>query len=299
MKNDTMRPVDRGEGLYRFSADRFGREPWALKDDFDYPRLVILLHGFTKHGGYLRELAEFLEGSSYRTFIFNYSSYRGIEFAAETLADYVSTYDRQSRGLLSANRFFLACHSMGGLVARSASLREEFRPLVRGIVMLGTPNDGCFPNSKLLDFLIRYGEHLAGPIPGARTRACRAARQMIKKDRGAADRPYIDELNDLWRRTSNCPPCLSVSGGLPYLQISDVNAVLNSFLNKRAQAMIGKQDNDGLVAEASVDLRRFSGMGDGDYLHLNSYPDYSQRNHTALKETQSIALKVVDWLDER
>jgi pimeloyl-ACP methyl ester carboxylesterase len=286
--------AQRRRGLYRFDANR-----WAQPEDFDHQRAVILLHGFTADGDYLRTIGEFLEACGYRALTFEYNSLPGIEYAAKSFAECLSGFDGLSNCLLSRNRVLLVCHDMGGLVARAVVLRAHIRPLVRGMVMLGTPNDGCFPHDLMLGFLVEYGHHIAGPLLGAQAESSMSAKQLTKRDRDGA-KPYIDQLNDQWLNTSDWVPCLSVSGGMPHLEVFK-SPRRNRIANRAIQMFIGHSRNDGLVAESSVDMHAFMGdeAGGDRYRHLNSYTDYPDVNHTDLKENQSVAIEVVQWLNQR
>lgn len=293
MSSEVQRLVRTGDTLLRLTDLK-----WADPNDFRAERTVILIHGFTSHGYYLQELGDFIQSFGYQVFIFNYNSFRGISIAADSLKDFLNRYDRKLKGVISANRVFLVAHSMGGLVARVLALDSGVGRMVRGIAMLGTPNDGCFPSARWLSYLIQYGEHLSGFMPEASSAACLSAKECIKADTDR-ERPLIDRLNDRWAvQSMSCPPSMSASGGKRFLTLSR-NKLKNWLANQMIQAEIGDQDNDGLVTEKSVDMQSAITLKpDHQYRHFNSYPYYLDLNHTSLTQNQTLALEVVGWLDQ-
>jgi hypothetical protein len=80
--------------------------------------------GFTSHGRYLEKLAENIAGYGFCSVLFNYDSYLGIDTAAEALATRLDLI----RGPLQLD----------------ASLSEA----LRGVVLLGTPNQGALAQSQ-------------------------------------------------------------------------------------------------------------------------------------------------------
>jgi pimeloyl-ACP methyl ester carboxylesterase len=287
MSLDARSAIKAGDALIRVEDLK-----WAQPKDFMARDLVIIVHGFTAHGGYLQEIGRFIEQFGYQVFIFNYNSFRGLRRASESLADFLSRYDKLSDGAISRNRIFVVGHSMGGLVARHLALIPEAAKLMRGIVMLGTPNDGCFPSARWLSFCIQYGEYLSQLMPEAANPACLSSKELIKADK--ASTPIIDALNEVWSR-SDLPPSISISGGKRYLVVSG-NPLKNWIANRQIQAEMADNANDGLVTESSVDMSGwFETGGQRDYIHFNRYPYYQDLNHTHLKENQTLALEIIDW----
>jgi esterase/lipase len=257
---------------------------------------VILIHGFTAHGKYLKKLGSFIQALGYKAFIYNYNSYRGIYKASESLRDYLMRYDRMSGGAITENRLFLIAHSMGGLVARLLAINHETAGMIRGIIMLGTPNNGCFPSTRWLSHFIQYGEYLSEVMPEASNPACLSAKELVKADT-TTTRPLIDSLNEIWSTSPACPPTMTISGGKRHLAISK-SMLKNWIANKQIQAEMKDEENDGLVTERSVNMHKSTLISTHHkYTHFNSYPYYYDLNHTNLKENQTLALEIVEWLN--
>jgi Serine aminopeptidase, S33 len=258
--------------------------------------LAILIHGFTSHGKYLVELGSDLKEWGIHTFLFNYNSYRGIHVAANVLKDLVRTYNINTGGEISRKKLFLIAHSMGGLVARKFALDPEVRGIVRGIIMLGTPNKGAFEGNRLLQYFVTYGEYLSKKImPDARVPTCVSGQQLIKADNPGGV-PFIDQLNEDWKKYNDHPPVLTISGGKRSLELFS-NPIKNGWANRQIQKAMGNRPNDGLVAEDSVNISTDS-VNDR-YRHLNSYHGYSDLNHTNLVANQLIAGTILNWIKER
>src|SRR5207237_597892 len=105
---------------------------------------------------------------------------------------------------------------------------------------------------------------------------------------------YIDDLNRRWRNSTR-PRTLTISGGLRRLDLAK-DLRLNNRLNAQLQKLLGDRDNDGLIPEASVDMR---GVGvdpeDPAYAHWNDYSYYKTLNHSNLIFHQRHALKIARW----
>lgn len=288
MAEESISAVNSGDELLRVVDLQ-----WVVGNDFTHQNVVILVHGFTANGKYLVKLGSFLNNNGFQALLFNYNSYRGISKAADSLADYLIRYENQTSGLISKNRVYLIAHSMGGLVARGVVMNAKVKSMIRGIVMLGTPNGGCFSHKKWLASLIEYGEYLSAVMPPASTPACKSAIELTKAD---LPTPFLSLLNNYWENSSNCPPTISISGGRKYLEISKNN--LRNFLANRAlQRMMQGQENDGLVLENSVNLNSSVRIGPThQYTHFNNYPYYPDLNHSYLKDNQSLALEIIQWL---
>lgn len=292
MSSEVQQIVRTGDALLRITDLK-----WAEPADFKAVRIVIMIHGFTSHGYYLQELGNFIRSFGYQVFIFNYNSFRGISRASDSLKDFLVRYDRNLEGRISASGVFLVAHSMGGLVARTLALDSEGGRMLRGIAMLGTPNNGCFQSTRWLSYFIQYGEHLTGFMPEAGNPACLSAKECIKAD-GGAQASLVDRLNDTWEKSSSCPSSISISGGKRFLAVSR-NKLKNWLANQMMQAEIGDEDNDGLVTDKSVNMQSAITLNPSHkYMHFNSYPYYRDLNHTNLTQNQTLGLEIVDWLDK-
>jgi hypothetical protein len=193
---------------------------------------------------------------------------------------------------------------MGGLVARRFAIDNDTKKFVRGIVMLGTPNNGVLQKrlkdediKRLINFLIDAGEALAGVIPEAKVASCLATTELLKIDRNES-KPMIDILNNDWRQACELPPTLSVSGGENFLYFgkSEFN---NKLKNKIIQQLIGDTNNDGIVTENSVNMTSFLAMCTPErYNHCNSYVDYSTTNHNSIHLNQRVMLEILIWLQQ-
>ena len=110
-----------------FGDELFKNSTWTRATDFDFDHAenVILIHGFTAHGLYMKSLASTFDAYGFNSFVFNYDSYRGIESAAKSLnallfeINNLSKIRTLSEGVLAQRKCSLVCHSMGGLVARA------------------------------------------------------------------------------------------------------------------------------------------------------------------------------------
>lgn len=272
---------------------------WASASDFNSNKVIILIHGFTAHGKYLITLGKYFQRNGFQVLLYNYNSYKGIEKIAETLQGLLNNFESSS-GLVTRNRFFVVAHSLGGLVARRLVLYPWLAPTVRGIVMLGTPNNGCFRDERILEYILAYGQYIGDALMVTNV-ACKTARELIKNDAPrtvlSLTQGIIDRLNRDWKRNHHVPPSLTISGGMPSLPFSK-NPRLNWAANHTIQKAMRREANDGLVQEKSVDLTALVyPKGSANYSHNNSYPEYPNINHSNLKENQSIALKVVSWLN--
>jgi pimeloyl-ACP methyl ester carboxylesterase len=89
-------------------------------------------------------------------------------------------YNILTDGEVKKKKLFLIAHSMGGLVARAFAMDPEAREFIRGIIMLGTPNNGAFPDHRILRYFVHYGEHISKrAMPEARMFTCLSAKQLI------------------------------------------------------------------------------------------------------------------------
>lgn len=130
--------------------------------------LVILLHGMGRTRVSFGRMKQDLEAAGWRTARFSYpSTRRSMDEHAAWLESLINSLhqDRQ------ASEIYFVTHSLGGIVVRSALARNgEWRQAlqVRGMVMLGPPNQGSsFANrlSGLRVFRWLYGDTGVGLVP--------------------------------------------------------------------------------------------------------------------------------------
>ncbi len=264
--------------------------------------LVILLHGFTRHGDNLHKLGFHLEqrqwqGANLLAVTYSYPSHQGIDLAARTLKDRLQRYNKRTGGVLRSKGVYLVAHSMGGLVARSFALDAELGGCVRGIVMLGTPNMGAFGDKKWVSFAIALAESMSGvPMPELQKAACVAIKQLTRTDKSAGP-PYIDSLNNAWKNAFDRPPTLTISGGMPQLDLYS-NQRKNMYANMSLQLAIGCKPNDGLIAEKSVNVCPSIFLKPpNEYRHYNSYPEYTIINHSNLINNETVGDEIVAWIE--
>ena len=268
---------------------------WLTPRDINAP-VAILIHGFTSHGRYLQEMAEFLDGHDLCCATFNYDSYLGIDTAAKELVAALKYFEKSLLG----HGYGLIGHSMGGLVARQFvhTVDSSLRKRLRGIVTLGTPHDGALTDQRWLGFMLDWADLLTDPSPFARSPLCRSAAQLTRQH----SEPLIDRLNEDDRRKRLSHRMLSISGGQAYLELGkdSIIAVFKRHLgfdrNRLLQKIIGEHPNDGLVRESSADLTRVLGRQDGRIEHRNNYLSFSRTNHTNLARNQEVAGIVAQWL---
>lgn len=130
-----------------------GAAPQAVADSTstgnvtkDHP--VILVHGWT---GEPLEVTKTLlknkfDGGGWQFFAFDYSKYNTL-WAADAhiwkhLVEYITEISGKQRAAGGDGLVYLVTHSMGGLVARFASVRPGVAPLIGGVVTVGTPHQG-------------------------------------------------------------------------------------------------------------------------------------------------------------
>ncbi|MBL4699060.1 MAG: alpha/beta fold hydrolase [Phycisphaerales bacterium] len=122
---------------------------WVAIDDFDKndeidgtldERVVILVHGLDEPGGIWDQLAPALAEEGHQVVRFEYPNDQAIALSGR---NFVESFDELTqRGV---KRIDLVCHSMGGLVARDAITRDEFKTkgiAVERLVTIGTPHGG-------------------------------------------------------------------------------------------------------------------------------------------------------------
>ena len=180
--------------------------PTHVKDNMT---TIVLIHGFTSHGRYLKHLGDFLVAANMQTLVFSYQSWRGISEAADNLTALVQAINAQSGGRLCRRKLVLIGHSMGGLVARAAVLQKTMQKLVRGVAALGTPNDGAVADVRIIRYFINLSEYMSG-CNVALDKTCQTARELVKLDGPPS---YIDEMNRRWLGCTGLPEYISISGG--------------------------------------------------------------------------------------
>lgn len=254
-------------------------------DEFDRERVVVLVHGFTANGHYMRECASLFSGAAFNPIIANYDSYVGIQAAAEALDGLILAYEQNAGKRQS---IIFVGHSMGGLVARHIALRRWSRAApVGGVAMLGTPNNGTLDRNLFLRFLIDYGEGLSAPMPYARNVACQSALELTRQD-GKGSRPFIDRLNAEWQAVSSEIPSVTIAGGRPWIEFGK-GRIKNYIANKYLQRYLGQGPNDGLVRDASVQLG-------GTTRHENAYAEFGATNHSKLLINNTLGVNLNTWI---
>ena len=275
-------PIRSGASL----TNLFGR--WVTPGDVDRPA-VVLIHGFTANGSYLLELASFLEEWGYRSLLFEFDSYLGIDTAAVDLAARLLPISDE----LSQHGLVFVAHSMGGLVARvfirQAEANTPLSSAIRGLCTLGAPHAGTLNDQTVIRRLADWSDLLTGIYPFLRSPTCRSATQLT----GTDSERLIETLNAADRESPLRIPTLTVSGGLGHLEVAP-GLVKNHFANQYLQRVLSTP-NDGLVTESSADLRAVLGRSDLPIEHFNSYPEYARTNHSYLVRNQTIAQRIVEW----
>lgn len=289
----SIRPQREGAELTSVATGKRVRQ-----QDLVHDRNVILIHGFTAHGSYLTQLSSDLYENGFNPILFNFNSYEGIEKAANNLFALLDGLNELSKdlnqrvGVFDKNKVSLVCHSMGGLVARALTFNERAIQFLKNIVTLGTPHCGTLQNSDVVDILIELGEFLTEEMPGFTSPEVTSLAELTRKDGCPSILERLLKKNAL---VDNLP-ILSISGGRPILEVSD-SPRRNWVANKILQSELGKQTNDGLVAEISSSLSQdiFS-----DCLpnrrHYNGYPEFKNLNHTYLIRNQNLNITIMRWL---
>jgi pimeloyl-ACP methyl ester carboxylesterase len=289
MNWDEIDAVRAGDALIDWAT-----EGWLVGSAIDRP-VVLLIHGFTANGRYLERLATIANDNAFRSVIFNYNSHLGIDTAADSLA---TLLDRFSHAL-NKYGYVLVAHSMGGLVARYFAYHAKAALSgLKGIVLLGSPNRGTL-SSALVTQMVKWGEKLTSPNPFAKNLACLSAQQLT----GGDPQKLIENLNVLEARQPLALPILSVSGGRPFLEFTDLNGTKNSWTevpeNWFLQSLLNYKPNDGLVAENSADITSVIGRGNAQIGHFNTYPEYPRTNHSFLVRNYGLAYTIIDWIRGR
>lgn len=260
---------------------------WLVPGDVSGP-LVVFVHGFTAHGRYLAQLAGYVGSQNYVAALFNYDSYLGIERAANDLEFLLEGLD----DVLGRYGFVLVGHSMGGLVSRHFAeySRAQCRNALKGVATLGTPHKGAV-SRRLVHRMLDWADAISVPNPFARSIACVASRQLIDTSANG----LIAQMNS--RSPISRVPMLSVSGGLPFLELGwGDRGFVGMLRNIVLQRLIGEQPNDGLVAESSSDITQVAGGSANGLLHRRDYPAYQTTNHTYLSQNQQIGQLLHTWL---
>lgn len=109
---------------------------------------VFLVHGFTGNSKTWENLAKTLRAKSFRAINRDYLDPKGtpstIEGQAEKLLQELrDEHTRWTKQGIKPGRVDVIAHSMGGLIARQcAESSVDCRPLIRKLIMVGTPNHG-------------------------------------------------------------------------------------------------------------------------------------------------------------
>lgn len=297
------RVVQEGSTLVKLDAEPINRNDLQSADP-----LFLLIHGFTAHGTRLEQLgsricAWCVNENSFphaAAVVFNYNSFSGIEAAARTLGDRLLSYcpptrDGASDISILRNKIVILSHSMGGLVARQFAAR--YSSLVKGVVMLGTPNDGVSTDA-MLDLLVTIAETVSdSPLPNLRVKSNLSRKQLTKKD-GPPGRRLLDRLSSEWSGLPSRPRTMTISGANPVLRLSS-NAFFDSAINLKIQRLMAGATNDGLVTELSVDMNAsvFTKTAP-EYVHLNDYAEYHETNHSHLVDNEHLARLIYNWVLE-
>ena len=159
------------------------------------------------------------------------------------------------------------------------------------------PNDGVATDA-MLDLMLKVAENINDvPIPYMRLKSNKSRLQLTKKDVGPGGH-FIDALGRKWASLSRRPRTLTVSGAKPRLEVSG-NKFVDAMINHKIQSLMAGATNDGLVAELSVDMNVtvFSREAP-EYVHLNTYPEYREINHSHLVDNEYLARFIYNWLTE-
>jgi pimeloyl-ACP methyl ester carboxylesterase len=252
--------------------------------------LVILVHGFTSEGGYLKSLAQKLNAEKLKCALFDYASHCGIDEGGRTLAEHIS-------GRLTNNptlKIALVGHSMGGLVVRYCAAYSSLpvRRSISGIVLLGTPNNG-FDHRSILLRVFDFADAITQVNPYLRLPACRASRQLLRKD----DERLLTKLNFTERDNAVSIPMLSISGGQHFIEpFAKPHPFFDGIINTGIQKMLTRP-NDGLVHEENADITKFAASRQPSK-HYNGYIEYSRTNHAGLVRHQILAGYIARFLLE-
>jgi esterase/lipase len=285
----SSKQIESGDELILFSS---GERANAL--DFDHKNNVILIHGFTAHGKYLSDLARDFNASGFRSYLFNYNSFRGIHPPADTLYSMLDYYNTIGDDVVKNHPVSIIAHSMGGLVARAFTYNKYADRYINKIVTLGTPHNGTLRNDIVFKYFVKWAEHLTEAMPKFRKKTCLSASELTGNDEGKVK--VLEALKKPNKNMKNIP-LLSVSGGRNWIELSDKNGLLNSLANYRIQKALNGKANDGLVDEQScnvVNLKRTKCIHKAT--HHNNYPEFKEINHTNLIYNHSLSLHIMSWL---
>jgi pimeloyl-ACP methyl ester carboxylesterase len=113
------------------------------------PEMVILVHGLAGYGWTFRTMKPELRVAGFDADLFNYASTRG------SLSDHVAAFHIMMNALEGVDEVSFVAHSLGGLLLRQA-LADEAQPWrsrmkVKGLVMIGTPNQGAVLADRFKD----------------------------------------------------------------------------------------------------------------------------------------------------
>lgn len=285
MENPSNRQLYEGDKLVRFDTDQE-----VCADDFGHEKNVIFIHGLTSHGIYMEPCVRQFNTLGWRSYLFNYNSYRGIREAANSLYTMLREIDRLGDGVISKHRITLICHSMGGLVARAFCYFPGASDFLLKVVTLGTPHNGTLGNWDLLKYMVKWAEEqMHRPLIGFR-KSCKSAKEVLGIDEESL-------LQQLQRSNGHSVqvPFLSISGGRNQLDFR--NEIYASLVNLKLQKLLEKP-NDGLVSERSASVMNLpTNQCMPQRVHFKDYPEYLEINHTNLVKNQTLGLKMHAWLN--
>jgi pimeloyl-ACP methyl ester carboxylesterase len=240
---------------------------------------VVLIHGFTMDGNNMGDLATAVESEGMIPAVYHYHSYDGLDRAAWTLAVHLD----RIRPALTANGVVLVGHSMGGLVARYLYqfASDKVKEVVKGIVLLGTPNAGAIQDVYAIQWLLDRAQRKRGFDPARCDLRCRSAAQLTLTD----SEKVIESMNAEWRTRLPRLPILSISGG---------KARASSWYARVAAPLV-KEPHDGLVQEESADITTVFPGSTGVFSHWKDYGAWARTNHTRLPHCHEIASKILAW----
>jgi|ERR1043166_1249153 pimeloyl-ACP methyl ester carboxylesterase len=280
-----------GSGLENWSTKQWLRED-ELRDV-----VIILVHGFTADASKFEQIAPYLSESGWTTALFSYDSYKGIDHSANSLNEMLLRWEDS----LKRTRIAFVAHSMGGLVTRYFAQKgtPRLRTKIKAVVELGVPNRGTltrgWPCRKLLlNAALSISESMAGINPHWRSPACRAAEQLICADK----QRVVEEMNYIDARGGIACPFLTISGGLPHLEIAS-RSLKNRAYNALVQRVLNEKPNDGLVAESSANLSRALNATIAGHHHRTDYLDFATTNHTYLTHQMQVGMIVKEFLKTR
>lgn len=252
---------------------------------------VIFIHGWASTPTVLYRFADYISAAGYYAAFFDYDPFPGIGKAAAHLKQLITNTPE-----LTKHEFALIGHSMGGLVARKTRqlLTGEHHRQLQGMALLATPNAGIptslFMRQVIVARLAKIIDRAAGTrvrAPSARKRSCLATQELVLSDPGQ----FIMALNNRDRQYPIDCRTLTISAGRPELCFA-------AWADLAIKLILGNDGHDGIVPEASADLR--SVIGDPkniiEHRNQNHYIAWPDLNHNTILENQEVAQLLLGWL---